>query len=157
MAYYNGYNGYTPNVPYYPNNMNNMNNMYMQQQQLQQQQQMQPQQQMTNNNNIGTPNVDGLRGRKVATIEEVKALPIDFDGSIYFFPATDGKRIYTKQLNLDGTVAIKEYRLTEMPAENEQGSGIQTEEENKLIQSLMARVKTLEETQQELLKSLGGK
>lgn len=49
--------------------------------------------------------------RPVSSIEEVKASPIDFDGSVFYFADIANKRIYTKQLNLDGTVSINVYEL----------------------------------------------
>ena len=49
--------------------------------------------------------------RPVSSIEEVKACPIDFDGSIFFFPDLANRKIYTKQINLDGTVSINLYEL----------------------------------------------
>jgi hypothetical protein len=42
------------------------------------------------------PTMYGLKGRPVASIEEAKASPIDFDGSIFFFPDVANKKIYTK-------------------------------------------------------------
>ena len=45
----------------------------------------------------------GIKGRPVSSIEEVKATSIDFDGSVFFFPDLANKKIYTKQINLDGT------------------------------------------------------
>lgn len=53
-----------------------------------------------------------LKGRPVSSVEEVKAIPIDFDGSIFYFPDMANKRIYTKQINLDGTAAIYTYEFT---------------------------------------------
>lgn len=52
-----------------------------------------------------------LKGRPVSSIEEVKAIPIDFDGSIFIFPDIANKQIYTKQINLDGTASINVYEL----------------------------------------------
>ncbi len=49
--------------------------------------------------------------RPVSSIEEVKACPIDFDGSVFYFADVANKRIYTKQINLDGTVSINLYEL----------------------------------------------
>ena len=37
-----------------------------------------------------------LKGRPVASFDEARAMPIDFDGSIFFFPDLANKRIYTK-------------------------------------------------------------
>lgn len=62
-----------------------------------------------------------LKGRPVSSYEEVKAIPIDFDGSIFYFPDLANNRIYTKQINLDGTAAINMYELKsfQQPAGNE--------------------------------------
>lgn len=51
--------------------------------------------------------------RPVSSIEEVKACPIDFDGSVFYFADIANKRIYTKQINLDGTVSISLYEYKE--------------------------------------------
>ena len=49
--------------------------------------------------------------RPVSSIEEVRACPIDFDGSVFYFTDVANHRIYTKQINLDGTVSINLYEL----------------------------------------------
>ena len=61
----------------------------------------------------------GLKGRPVASIEEARASIIDFDGSIFYFPDLANKKIYTKQINLDGTAILNMYELKEMPIEQE--------------------------------------
>ena len=43
------------------------------------------------------PTLQGLKGRPVASLEEVRAASIDFDGSVFFFPDLANTRIYTKQ------------------------------------------------------------
>ena len=61
-------------------------------------------------NNWGSPSpIQQIR--PVSSIEEVKASPIDFDGSVFYFPDVNNRRIYTKSINLDGTVAINLYEL----------------------------------------------
>jgi hypothetical protein len=40
---------------------------------------------------------------------------IDFDGSVFYFSDLANKRIYTKQINLDGTALINMYELKETP------------------------------------------
>ena len=61
--------------------------------------------------------VIGLKGRPVASIEEARAATIDFDGSIFFFPDLANKKIYTKQINMDGTMSLNMYEMKEMPTE----------------------------------------
>ena len=62
----------------------------------------------------------GLKGRPVASIEEARGSIIDFDGSIFYFPDLANKRIYTKQINMDGTATLSVYELQEMPVAQEQ-------------------------------------
>jgi hypothetical protein len=52
----------------------------------------------------------------VSSIEEARASSIDFDGSIFYFPDLANKRIYTKQINLDGTATLNMYEIKEIPA-----------------------------------------
>ena len=63
------------------------------------------------------PMVPSLKGRPVSSLDEVRAMSVDFDGSMFFFPDLANKRIYTKQINLDGTAAINMYELKNLPVE----------------------------------------
>ena len=63
-----------------------------------------------------------LKGRPVSSWDEVRAAPIDFDGSIFYFPDLANKRIYTKQINIDGTASLYVYELRESPIEKETSS-----------------------------------
>lgn len=47
-----------------------------------------------------------LNGKQVDSIDVVKAMDIPMDGSISYFPLTDGTGIITKQLQMDGTSKI---------------------------------------------------
>ena len=69
------------------------------------------------------PPITGLKGRLVASLDEARAASIDFDGSIFYFPDLANKRIYTKQINMDGTATLCMYELRELPVKNEE-SGI---------------------------------
>lgn len=60
----------------------------------------------------------GLKGRPVSSFDEVRAQAIDFDGSIFYFPDLANKKIYTKQINMDGTASLSIYELKENPTEN---------------------------------------
>jgi hypothetical protein len=44
----------------------------------------------------------------------VRASPIEFDGSIFYFPDIVNKKIYTKFINMDGTVSINLYELKDL-------------------------------------------
>ena len=58
--------------------------------------------------------------RPVSSIEEVRASSIDFDGSVFYFPDIANKKIYTKSVNMDGTVAINLYELKEITTPTDQ-------------------------------------
>lgn len=59
-----------------------------------------------------------LKGRPVASFEEARASQIDLDGSLYIFTDLANKKIYTKQINPDGTVTLNTYVYTEPPKQN---------------------------------------
>lgn len=44
-----------------------------------------------------------INGKQVESIDVVKAMDIPLDGSISYYPITDGSAIVTKQLQTDGT------------------------------------------------------
>lgn len=87
-----------------------MNYTYPQQQYVPQQN---PYRQMTYtptwSNTPQTPQI-----RPVSSVEEVRACPIDFDGSVFYFPDVAHRKIYTKSVNMDGTVSINLYELREL-------------------------------------------
>lgn len=71
----------------------------------------------------------GLKGRPVSSLEEARAAAIDFDGSVFFFPDLANKRIYTKQINLDGTASMNMYEYKEVPTEAFNSSNFVTRQE----------------------------
>lgn len=52
-----------------------------------------------------------IKGRPVLSIDEARASQIDLDGSLHVFPDMGNKRIYTKQINLDGTATFNVFEL----------------------------------------------
>ena len=62
-----------------------------------------------------------LLGKAVESIDVVKATDIPLDGSISYFPLTDGSAIVSKQLQNDGTSKIVVYK----PAKEEKKEEIQ--------------------------------
>lgn len=78
------------------------------------QQSYQPQQQYLRQ----APPQQFLKGRLVSSLEEARATSIDFDGSVFYFPDLANKRIYTKQINMDGTATLCMYELKALPTEN---------------------------------------
>lgn len=88
---YNNYNPYLQyGTPYQP--AQNYNRMNTDATQMYSQPQMQP---------ITKPL--GLLGKSVDSVDVVKATDIPLDGSISYFPLTDGSAIVTKRLKADGT------------------------------------------------------
>ena len=90
--------------------------------------------------------VVGLKGRPVSSLEEARVAQVDFDGSISFFPDLANGKIYTKQINMDGTVTMNCYSYTEIPApKTEQDLFVTKEEFQKQIDNfnnIIAQLKT---------------
>lgn len=88
----------------------------------------------------------GLKGRPVSSLEEVRATAVDFDGSIFFFPDLANKRIYTKQITMDGSAILNMYELKQMPmdAANINSTNYVTREE---FESTLAQLRSLLEPQ----------
>lgn len=90
------------------------------------------------------PNTNA-RIRPVASIEEVKASPIDFDGSVFYFHDVVNKKIYTKQINLEGMVQIDTYEIAAAAQpdqkELETANFVTQEEFQKAIQDITAKIK----------------
>ena len=55
----------------------------------------------------------GLQGKSVESLDVVRAMDIPLDGSISYFPLTDGSAIVSKQLQSDGTSKLTVYRPVE--------------------------------------------
>jgi hypothetical protein len=81
-----------------------------------------PMEQQYPQNNINVPTMQqntlnmpksALQGKQVDSLEVVKATDVPFDGSISYFPLTDGSAIVSKQLQTDGTSKIVVYKPTQ--------------------------------------------
>lgn len=83
-----------------------------------------------------------LKGRPVSSIDEVKAASVDFDGSIFYFPDLANNRIYSKQINLDGTSTILMYELKEIPKDIPTSQFITREEFETVINQLKGSLPT---------------
>lgn len=55
----------------------------------------------------------GLSGKVVDSMDVVKAMDIPLDGSVSYFPLSDGSSIITKKLQSDGTSKTSIYKLVE--------------------------------------------
>ena len=87
-----------------------------------------------------------LKGRPVSSIEEVRSMPIDFDGSIFYFPDLANNKIYTKQINLDGTASLCMYELK--PIEPPLTTDYITRQEfNQTLEKILASIKQPKEEQ----------
>jgi hypothetical protein len=85
-----------------------MNRFYGQQQaNMPQPMEMPIQQQNTPQMALNRQNI--LYGKQVDSLEVVKAIDIPLDGSVSYFPLTNGSAIVTKQLQQDGTSKITIY------------------------------------------------
>lgn len=59
---------------------------------------------------ISQPTSNGLLGKLVDSVDVVKSMDIPLDGSVSYFPLTDGSAIVSKQLQADGTSKTTIYR-----------------------------------------------
>lgn len=81
----------------------------------------------------------GLKGRPVSSLEEARATSIDFDGSIFYFPDLANRRIYTKQINIDGTATLNMYELKEI-ANNSSNNYVTREEFETALSKIQAAI-----------------
>lgn len=100
------------------------------------------------------------RVRPVSSLEEVRASVIDFDGSVFYFPDSANKRIYTKQINLDGTALLQMYALQEIPVapppEQLAAAYVSKEEFQQTITLLLEEMKTMKGASNEQSESNNG-
>ena len=105
MYYTGGYGAYNGMNPY--------------QQQITQNRLNQMEQQYNVNNGFNNYNQQNtmqqqiIKGRPVSSMDEAKASMIDLDGSMFIFPDMANKKIYTKQIMLDGSAEFKTYSMDE--------------------------------------------
>lgn len=88
-----------------------------------------------------------LKGHPVSSLEEVKATSIDFDGSIFYFPDIANKRIYTKQVDLNGIASLNMYELQPLPQEMPiaQNDFVTRQEFEQTIASLINQIPKVED------------
>lgn len=100
-------------------------------------------------------NIQMLKGRPVSSYDEAKAAMIDLDGSMFVFTDIANKRIYTKQIMLDGSAELKVYTLQEQNIkEQKQDSNyvLQTdfEEAINILKNQIIELKGVKEDEQKL-------
>ena len=101
------------------------------------------------NQQLSQNNGNSLKGRPVTSLEEARAAQIDFDGSVFFFPDIANGKIYTKQINLDGTATLKEYKADSMPVKEEQVAESESKDYLLMIEDLQNQI-------DEIKKKIGG-
>lgn len=79
----------------------------------------------------------GVKGRPVASVDEVKAAQIELDGSMTYFPCPAERAIYTKAIDLNGMPIIQTYKLA-----NNAGPNYATFEQFEQLQERLAAVET---------------
>ena len=117
-----------------------MPNSIQQQQMLQQQFPQMPQQQL------------GLKGRFVSSIEEVRATPVDMDGSETYFPHPASNSIFTKSIDMNGNQVIRRYVLEQ----DSKGNQDVTEVMQSTIDDMEKRIKSLEDILSSMTEPTGG-
>ena len=80
------------------------------------------------------------RVRPVSSLEEARASVIDFDGSVFYFPDAANKRIYTKQINLDGTSLLNMYVLQEIPTTPQPDTYVSKDEFQQTVSLLLGEI-----------------
>ena len=80
------------------------------------------------------------RIRPVSSLEEARASVIDFDGSVFYFPDAANKKIYTKQINLDGTALLNMYVLQEIPTTPQPDTYVSKDEFQQTISLLLGEI-----------------
>ena len=124
-----------------PFNYNPYQQMQPMQQPMPQQMQQQPQMVQQPIQQIG------LQGKSVDSIDVVKAMDIPLDGSISYFPLTDGKAIVTKQLQMDGTSKTIIYEPVKSESEQQpQPKYLTVDELNEQMTSLKESNGNLQQT-----------
>ena len=69
-----------------------------------------------------------LQGKSVDSVDVVKAMDIPLDGSVSYFPLTDGSAIVTKQLQIDGSSKTVIYKPEEIKEPEKQNNYITSEQ-----------------------------
>lgn len=81
-----------------------------------------------------------LKCRPVSSREEAMAFQIDLDGSLWVFPNVANGKIYTKQINNDGTATFSTYVFTKDESPYNSSEYVTKDEFNHVVQSIMAAI-----------------
>ena len=91
----------------------------------------------------------GLQGKSVDSIDVVKATDIPLDGTVSYFPLTDGSAIVTKQLGNDGNSKIVLYKPVEEQNTSKYVTQDDLDELKKTISDLKKQIKELKKSEGE--------
>lgn len=87
-----------------------------------------------------------VKCRAVTSYDEAKASMIDLDGSVNVFTDIGNKKIYTKQINLDGTATLNTYILQENePDPAKETCYVKQEELETVCQNLSQQIQDLQD------------
>lgn len=96
------------------------------------------------------PQAGLLKGRVVTSIDEVRGAMIDLDGGIHVFPDPGNHKIYTKQINLDGTSTVNTYSL-DPPGGLEPHQAVDRAEFESTVGAITNKIGSLESQLKEVL------
>ena len=84
-----------------------------------------------------------LKCRPVASKDQARACQIDLDGSLWVFTDIGNSKIYTKQINNDGTATFNTYILTKDENIYNSTEYVTKEEFQKTVETLVASIKMI--------------
>lgn len=96
----------------------------------------------------------GLLGKSVDNIDVVKATDIPLDGSISYFPLTDGSAIVSKQLQMDGTSKMVVYKPVKEDSDDSRKFVTFEEMQNELAKIDILDLEDLKDEVKEIKKQL---
>ena len=105
-------------------------------------------QQNNSQNSLNVNQNQFLKCRPVSSKEQAIASQIDLDGSLWVFTDVGNGKIYTKQINNDGTATFKTYTLSKDEESYPSSEFVTKDEFNKVIQSLLAVIQSPQLKQQ---------
>ena len=107
----------------------------------------------SNLGNISSNSNQFLKCRPVSSKEQARAMQIDLDGSLWVFTDIGNQKIYTKQINNDGTATFRTYKLAEDENPYVTPEYVTKDQFNKVIQSLMAAMQPVQNVSNEPAKN----
>ena len=107
------------------------------------------QQQNNSQNSFNLNQNQFLKCRPVSSKEEAMASQIDLDGSLWVFTDVGNGKIYTKQINNDGTATFKTYTWSKDEDPYTSTEFVTKNEFNRVIQSLLAAIQSPQQQTQQ--------